>query len=269
MAGRRLLFTASAGTLVRVKCSPRTTARPRSSISRPSQNERVSTCDNRRECRSKPAMLANTHVRTRPHRAAGAGRPGCGVHASRRRRRRCLRSGATFDASGSTLGWPAACGSGCSYCVGLWRRLERRPASVLQHAFTSLGRVQRDADGHVARARDVEQHDQARASLRAPALPMADFTTAPCAGRRGQVLHVHRCIQCCQLASQSTGTLVDFGDGSRTGHATVRRATTRRHVSAATYTVRLTVTDNSGPDQPIHDEATGRYHSGRGGQPAD
>jgi hypothetical protein len=97
----------------------------------------------------------------------------------------------TFDANGSSLDG-SACGSACSYS---WNFDDGSSGSglVLQHTFTVLGRVQRDADGDVDRPRDVEQHDEANRH-RATGSASGELHDRSVRGRGAQLLQVHRCV---------------------------------------------------------------------------
>ena len=97
----------------------------------------------------------------------------------------------TFDASGSSLDG-ASCGSACSYS---WDFGDGSSGSglVLQHTFTSSGVF------NVTLTTTSLAHGTSNSTTRpiviaAPALPVADFTTGPCAVVVASVLQVHRCV---------------------------------------------------------------------------
>ena len=138
---------------------------------------------------------------------------------SRRRLRRVL-DPVTFDASGSSLDG-AGLRQRLQLQLGLWRRLERVRPRAAAHVHV-LGRVQRDADGHVARPRDVEQHHQASASLRPPALPVA-LTSRPVRARSWSPSASGSPMRPRSVpAPPITGHLIDFGDNTTRQRATGR-----------------------------------------------
>lgn len=144
----------------------------------------------------------------------------------------------TFDASGSSLDG-AACGSACSYS---WDFGDGSSGSglVLQHTFMSSGVF------NVTLTTTSLVHGTSNSTTRpiviaAPALPVADFTTGPCA------VAVARCFRFTDASTVGagatiTGQLIDFGDNTNANGLPAERT----YAVAGTYTIRLTVTDSLG-----------------------
>ena len=144
----------------------------------------------------------------------------------------------TFDASGSSLDGPA-CGSACSYS---WDFGDGSSGSglVLQHTFTSSGVF------NVTLTTTSLAHGTSNSTTRpiviaAPALPVADFTTGPCA------VAVARCFRFTDASTVGagatiTGHLIDFGDNTNANALPAERT----YAVAGTYNIRLTVTDSLG-----------------------
>ena len=144
----------------------------------------------------------------------------------------------TFDASGSSLDG-AACGSACSYS---WDFGDGSSGSglVLQHTFTSSGVF------NVTLTTTSLAHGTSNSTTRPiviapPALPVADFTTGPCA------VVAPTCFRFTDASTVGagatiTGFLINFGDNT---NATTMPAE-RTYAVSGTYTVRYTVTDSLG-----------------------
>jgi PKD repeat protein len=144
----------------------------------------------------------------------------------------------TFDASGSSLDGPS-CGSACSYS---WNFDDGSSESglVRQHTFTSSGVF------NVTLTVTSLVHGTSNSITRPiviapPALPVADFTTGPCA------VVVARCFRFTDASTVGagatiTGHLIDFGDNTNANALPVERT----YAVAGTYTIRLTVTDSLG-----------------------
>ena len=144
----------------------------------------------------------------------------------------------TFDASGSSLDGPA-CGSACSYS---WDFGDGSSGSdlVLQHAFTSSG-VFNVTLTATSLAHGTSNRVTRPIVINPPALPVADFTTGPCA------VVAPTCFRFTDASTVGagatiTGFLINFGDNT---NATTMPAE-RTYAVSGTYTVRYTVTDSLG-----------------------
>ena len=144
----------------------------------------------------------------------------------------------TFDANGSSLDG-GACGSSCSYS---WNFDDGSSGSgiVLQHTFTSSGvfNVTLTATSLV---HGTSNSITKPIVIAPPAMPVADFTTGPCA------VVVARCFRFTDASTVGagatiTGHLIDFGDNNNANGLPAEWT----YAVAGSYNVRLTVTDSLG-----------------------
>jgi PKD repeat protein len=144
----------------------------------------------------------------------------------------------TFDANSSSLDG-FACGSSCSYS---WNFDDGSSGSgiVLQHPFTSSGVF------NVTLTATSIVHGTSNSITRPiviapPALPVADYTTGPCA------VPLPRCFRFSDMSTVGAGAtingyLINFGDNTNANAMPAER----EYAVAGNYNVRLTVTDSLG-----------------------
>lgn len=144
----------------------------------------------------------------------------------------------TFDANNSSLDG-FLCGSACSYS---WNFDDGSSGNgiVLQHTFTSPG-VFNVTLTVVSLANGTSNSSTRPIVIDPPALPVANFTTGPCA------VIVARCFRFTDASTVGPGAtingfLIDFGDNSTATSLPAERT----YAVAGTYNVRLTVTDSLG-----------------------
>jgi PKD repeat protein len=149
----------------------------------------------------------------------------------------------TFDGSGSQLNG-SACGSACTYS---WNFDDGSTATgiAVQHTFSNPGvfnvtlTVTSQADGTSSSAtRPV--------IIAPPAAPVAGFTSGACA------VPAARCVRFNDASTVGngatiTGYLIDFGDNANAATMPAERT----YAAAGTYNVRLTVTDSLGRTNTI------------------
>ena len=214
MAGRRLLFSAPAGTLVTSEVLTANDGRASVVYIAPSQNEPVTAV----EISVTPIEAgdrANTSWQLGRARTAGAERPGCELHVRANRR---VGAGSDLVRRQHLEAGQRSLPRRLQLLVGL-RRWVVGPASCVARVL--VGRcVQRDADGHVTDGRHDGQRDQT-VRVAVPPAPTAVLSMNPLSPAAGQAMcfHLHPCSH---WASQSRGT---------SGRSTARRsipATRRR-----------------------------------------
>ncbi len=145
----------------------------------------------------------------------------------------------TFDASGTFLSG-SACGSACSYS---WDFDDNTPVVdgiAVQHTFSSPGVF--NVTLTATSLNDGTSNSVTKpVIIQPPAVPEADFSPGPCA------VVAPRCVRFTDASTVGngatiTGYLIDFGDNT---NATTL-PTERTYAVAGTYNVRLTVQDSLG-----------------------
>jgi PKD repeat protein len=235
--GQRMILSANAGTLNPTEVLTGTDGKASATYIAPGVNERVSTAT----ITAIPVGVAggdasNVNVRTVRIVVLGPSIPFASFSFSPTSP--AVLDPVTFDASGSSLDGPA-CGSACSYS---WDFGDGSSGSglVLQHTFTSSG-VFNVTLTTTSLAHGTSNSTTRPVVIAAPALPVADFTTGPCA------VAVARCFRFTDASTVGagatiTGHLIDFGDNTNANALPAERT----YAVAGTYTIRLTVTDSLG-----------------------
>jgi PKD repeat protein len=235
--GQRLILSANAGTLNPTEVLTGTDGGARAVYIAPGVNERVSTAT----ITAIPVGVTggdatNVNVRTVRIVVLGPSIPFASFSFSPTSP--AVLDPVTFDASGSSLDGQT-CGSACSYS---WDFGDGSSGSglVLQHTFTSSGVF------NVTLTTTSLAHGTSNSTTRPiviapPALPVADFTTGPCA------VVAPTCFRFTDASTVGagatiTGFLINFGDNT---NATSMPAE-RTYAVSGTYTVRYTVTDSLG-----------------------
>ena len=235
--GQRMILSANAGTLNPTEVLTGTDGKASATYIAPGVNERVSTAT----ITAIPVGVAggdatNVNVRTVRIVVLGPSIPFASFSFSPTSP--AVLDPVAFDASGSSLDGPA-CGSACSYS---WDFGDGSSGSglVLQHTFTSSGVF------NVTLTATSLAHGTSNSTTRpiviaAPALPVADFTTGPCA------VVVAKCFRFTDASTVGagatiTGHLIDFGDNTNANALPAERT----YAVAGSYTIRLTVTDSLG-----------------------
>ena len=236
-AGQRMILSANAGTLNPTEVLTGTDGKASATYIAPGVNERVSTATITAIPVGVPGGDAsNVNPRTVRIVVLGPSIPFASFSFSPTSP--AVLDPVTFDASGASLDG-AACGSACSYS---WDFGDGSSGSglVLQHTFTSSGVF------NVTLTTTSLVHGTSNSITRpiviaAPALPVADFTTGPCA------VSVARCFRFTDASTVGagatiTGHVIDFGDNTNANGLPAEKT----YAVAGTYTIRLTVTDSLG-----------------------